>query len=217
MNTLIKTNYTLGTRLTRRSYISIVISIIAGLNAILFGLVNMTEMFPVLYTTVIALYHVLILSVLQIKHDVYLNRHQLRIYPLSNREVLFFLWINEIADFRTLVFLIPVSVCVFSLSPSQTVLGLIYMACACITYTVFCLFLLIFKLLLNEFNRFLKPIQLVSLILTMIVISEGGFIAEWHIGNLEIAFLIAFSSTLTILFLVLYVLACYLILRESNP
>ena len=148
---LLKTNFILSKRLTKRDYLSLFIYILAGINSVAFGFLHLKDGFPVLYVTLVALFHLFIVSYLQMRRGVYINRYQLKLYPLSAHTILHFLWLSEMIDFKILAFLIPVSVCAVSLSLSQDISVFVYVIYASASYIGFCLVFVIFKLLIKDF------------------------------------------------------------------
>ena len=213
---LIKTNFILGKRLTKRDHFSISIYILAGINSILLGFFYFTGGSPVFYITSIALLHIFIVNNLQLRHGIYINRYQLNLYPLSTRTILHFLWLNELIDLKILVFLIPVSICVVNLSLSQGVSALVYVIYTSAGYVSFCLVFVISKLLTKDFSWIEKLLFLTGWVLVVNILVIKDFASGWQYDAHDSGFdtLLVSASVIILLTVALYLCAYYLILRE---
>lgn len=200
-----------------KHYLSIFIYLLVGANPILLGLINTKDHFPILYTTFMALFHVFLVNLLQIKHNINMNPQQLKVFPLSNYEILHFFLLHELISFKLFAYLIPVIICILNLFFLQNIsITLIYALFAFAFYIVFGLLLLIFKIILDEFRNFLKPVQLAGLILAMMIIANKEIATLWSINSLEFTSWVVFFFFLAFSFLLFYILAFYCILRESS-
>lgn len=214
---LLKTNFILSKRLTKRDYLSIFIYILAGINSTAFGFLHLKDGFPVLYVTLVALFHIFIVSYLQMRRGVYINRYQLKLYPLSAHTILHFLWLSEMIDLKILAFLIPVSICVVSLSLSQDISIFVYVIYASASYIGFCLIFVIFKLLIQDFIWIDKVHLLISWIIFFIFLKKD-FTSGWQYSMHDLGFylLIALASVIIFFSISLYLCAYFLILREPS-
>lgn len=215
---LIKTNFILSKRLTKRDYFSIFIYILAGINSIAFGFLHLKDGFPVLYVTLVALFHLFIVSHLQMRRGVYINRYQLKLYPLSAHTILHFLWLTEMVDLKIMAFLIPVSICVVSLSLSQGIFFVfVYVIYVFAIYVGFCLIYVIFKLLIKDFIWIDKFHLLISWVLLFLFFRKD-FASRWQYNMHDLGFntLLAVASILILSTIILYLCTYYLISREPS-
>ena len=213
---LIKTNFTLGKRLTKRDYFSIAIYVLAGINSVLLGFFYFTGGSPLFYITSIALLHVFIVNNLQLRHGIYIDRYQLKLYPLSARTILHFLWLNELIDLKILIFVIPVSICVVDPSLLQGVSASVYAIYASAGYVGFCLVFVISKLLAKDFSWIEKFLFLTGWVLVVNILVIKDFASGWPYNAHDIGFdtLLVLASAIVLLTAALYLCAYYLILRE---
>ena len=144
---LIKTNLILGKRITKRDSLSILVYILGGIVPVQMGFVHMTDGLPVLYMTLVAFLCTFIVSNLQMQLGIHINRYQLRIYPVSTRSVLNFLWLSELIDLKAIAFLITFVTCMVSIFVSHGIFVFAYAVYASACYVNLCLILLIIRFL----------------------------------------------------------------------
>ena len=217
ISTLFKIEYRLSKRLMSKIYLSIFIYLLVGVNPILLGSINTEDHFPILYTTFMAWFHVFLLNLLHIKHNINMSPQQLKIFPLSNYEIVHFFWIRELINFKFLTYLVPVIICILNLFFLKNIsITLIYALFACVFYIIFSLLLIIFKIILDEFRNFLKPIQLAGLILAIMIITNKKIATLWNINSLEFASLVVLFFFLIFSFSLFYFLTFYCISREPS-
>ena len=151
------------------------------------------------------------------RQGVYINRYQLKLYPLSAHTVLHFLWLSEVIDFKILAFLIPVSVCAVSLSLSQGISVFVYVIYASASYIGFCLVFVIFKLLIKDFIWIDKFHLLISWVLFFLFFNKD-FASRWQYNMHDLGFitLLAVASILILFTTILYLCTYYLISREPS-